>query len=167
VRRRRGFAADLAITTGFLLVAIAAIVQAREWPFRTALFPLGTGFVLLGAAALKLVVDLAAVRRRSAAEKTVLKDDETEDEAEQDVFVTAKRAEWISALGWMSSFFLMLWLLGALVTIPLYALLYLVAWRESVLVAGIYALASWLFVYGLFDRLLHVPLPAGVLLAGF
>jgi hypothetical protein len=25
----------------------------------------------------------------------------------------------------------------------------------------------WAFVYGLFDRLLHVPLPAGVLLTGW
>jgi hypothetical protein len=165
--RRRGRAADLVITAGFLLIAVATLAQARAWPFRAALFPLGTGLVLLAAAALKLLVDLAAVRRRGSAAATALKDDEAEDDAEQDVFVTATRAEWASALGWMSSFFLMLWLLGALVTIPLFALLYLIAWRESIVVAGVYALASWLFVYGLFDRLLHVPLPAGVLMAGF
>ena len=65
----------------------------------------------------------------------------------------------------MAAFFLMLWLLGALVTVPLFAVAYLLAVaRQSPLVAGGYALASWMFVYGLFDRVLHIPLPAGVLL---
>jgi hypothetical protein len=32
-----------------------------------------------------------------------------------------------------------------------------------VVLAGTYALAAWVFVYGVFDRLLRVPLPAGVL----
>ena len=59
----------------------------------------------------------------------------------------------------------MLWLLGALVTVPLFALVYLLAAsRESPVLAGTYALASWVFVYGLFDRVLHIPLPAGILL---
>jgi len=44
------------------------------------------------------------------------------------------------------------------------ALVYLVAAaRGSWVLAGTYALASWLFIYGLFDRALRVPLPAGVL----
>jgi hypothetical protein len=36
--------------------------------------------------------------------------------------------------------------------------------RKSFMMAGIYALASWVFIYGLFVALLHIPLPAGVLL---
>ena len=82
-----------------------------------------------------------------------------------DVFATASRAEWISAVGWMATFFVMLWLLGALVTVPLFALVYLLAVsRQTPVVAGSYALVSWMFIYGLFDRVLHVPLPAGVLM---
>ena len=93
-------------------------------------------------------------------------DEEAAEEAELiDVFATASRAQWVSALGWMAAFFVMLWLLGALVTVPLFALVYLLAAsRESPVLAGSYALASWLFVYGLFDRVLHMPLPAGALL---
>jgi len=81
-----------------------------------------------------------------------------------DVFATASRAEWVAAVGWMAAFFLMFWLLGALVTVPLFAVMYLLAVaRQSLVLAGSYALVSWMFVYGLFDRVLHVPLPAGVL----
>ena len=82
-----------------------------------------------------------------------------------DVFATASRAEWIAAVGWMATFFVMLWLLGALVTVPLFAIVYLLAAaRQSPVLAGSYALVSWMFVYGLFDRVLHIPLPVGVLM---
>jgi hypothetical protein len=86
-------------------------------------------------------------------------EEESEEPELTDVFATASRIEWAKAFGWMTAFFVMLWLLGALVAVPLFALIYLLtASRESFLLAGGYALMSWLFVYGLFDRLLHVPL---------
>ena len=53
-----------------------------------------------------------------------------------DVFATAARAEWLSALGWMAAFFVMLWLLGALVTVPLFAVVYLLAVLAGVARAG-------------------------------
>jgi hypothetical protein len=82
-----------------------------------------------------------------------------------EVFATAQRSEWTAAASWMTGFFLMLWLLGALVTVPLFAVAYLlIAVRRSLVLAGTYALVSWMFVYGLFDRVLHIPLPAGVVL---
>jgi hypothetical protein len=81
-----------------------------------------------------------------------------------DVFATASRMEWLSAFAWMAGFFLLLWLLGALIAVPLFALVYLltVAGRSTML-AGAYAFACWLFIYGLFDRALRIPLPRGVL----
>ena len=64
----------------------------------------------------------------------------------------------------MAGFFLMLWLVGALITVPLFALVYLlIVARQSIPRAGAYAVVSWLFIYGLFDRALRIPLPAGVL----
>ena len=60
----------------------------------------------------------------------------------------------------------MFWLLGALVTVPLFAVVYLVlVSRQSIVAAGAYAIVSWAFIYGLFIQLLHIPLPPGVLLA--
>jgi hypothetical protein len=77
-----------------------------------------------------------------------------------DVFLSATRREWLIALAWMAAFFTSLWLAGALITVPLFTLVYLMAAsRESAMLAGTCALASWVFVYGLFDRVLHLPLP--------
>lgn len=69
-----------------------------------------------------------------------------------------------SAVAWAAAFFLSLWALGLAITIPLFAIAYLrlaatEAWPRTIL----YALAAWLFVELVFNRLLHVPLPGGVI----
>jgi putative tricarboxylic transport membrane protein len=154
-RRQRGLTPDRCISIGFLLLAVVVLLDAREWPFRSAVFPLMTGAVLLVTALVNLAIG------GTVPVKVI----EAEGEEVPDVLATASRAEWLSSVAWMSSFFLMLWLLGALVTVPLFTIAYLLAAsRESPVMAGGYALASWAFVYGLFDRLLHLPLPAGALL---
>ena len=153
--RKRGLTPDRAITAGFLLLAAIVLGDAWDWPFRSGIFPLIPGTLLFATALLNLGVG-------SRIPTTVV---EAEGEDMPDVLATASRAEWISSLSWMAGFFIMLWLLGALVTVPLFTAAYLLAAsRESPLMAGGYALISWAFVYGLFDRLLHLPLPAGLLL---
>ena len=151
--------ADLAITLGFLVAGGWVVVQALEWPFRTSLFPVVTGSLLIGLALLKLGSSVGRVRHGTQ---------DTDQSAPADlpeVFVTASREEWTAAVGWMAGFFLMLWMLGAIVTVPLFAVAYLlIVARRSPLLAGSYALVSWMFIYGLFDRVLHIPLPAGVVL---
>ena len=110
---------DLLITLGFLAAGAWVVFQALDWPFRTSLFPLMTGSLLVGLALLKLG---ASVRRVAP----VVQDNEQSAPADlPDVFVTASRSEWIAAVSWMTGFFLMLWLLGALVTVPLFAVAYL------------------------------------------
>lgn len=136
--------ADAVILGGIWLLSIVVLVQARQWPFRTAIFPLAIGGLLF-------VLSVVGMLRRPRAPAVV--DD-------HDVFAGASRHDWLTALAWMGAFFTMLWLLGALITVPLFTLLYLLgASRESPVVAGAAALAAWAFVYGLFDRLLHIPLP--------
>ena len=153
--RQWGLTPDRAITVGFLVLAGVVLVDAQSWPFRSGIFPLITGTLLCATALLNLGVG----------SRIPTKVVEAEGEEVPDVLATASRAEWISSVSWMAGFFIMLWLLGALVTVPLFTVAYLLgASRESPLMAGGYALVSWVFVYGLFDRLLHLPLPAGLLL---
>jgi Tripartite tricarboxylate transporter TctB family len=209
---RRGLLrADLAITIGFLIMAVAVLLQARGWPFRAAVFPIVTSLALLGLVLLKLVIDVATAWRKTTAIQgegavapaagatsespgqrprpglgdgstspetrprlefrrgapRALKEEMAAEDELIDVFATASRRQWVSAFGSMAAFFVMLWLLGVLVTVPLFAVIYLlVASRESPVLACSYALGCWAFVYGLFDQLLHVPLPCGVLLTG-
>jgi hypothetical protein len=69
-----------------------------------------------------------------------------------------------SALIWAATFFVSMWAVGLQATIPLFALVYLrvaavVSWPKAV---G-YAVIAWLFVELLFQRILHIPLPAGAI----
>ena len=172
VRGRRGVVgvsrtvprrADVPITIGFLAAGGWVLFQALDWPFRTSLFPLMTGSLLVGLALVKLGASVGRVRASVPAEDEGASADLQADLP--DVLATASRGEWTGAVSWMAGFFLMLWLLGALVTVPLFAVAYLlIVARQSPVLAGTYALASWMFVYGLFDRVLHIPLPAGALL---
>ena len=67
---------------------------------------------------------------------------------------------------WMLAFFAAIALLGFMVAVPLFLFLYLKlqggeGWAMSIgLTAGVFAA-----FYGLFDALLHLPFPAGWLLA--
>jgi TctA family transporter len=158
---------DVLITLFLFALAVVVVIQARAWPFRTGVFPLAAGSLLCGLCLLQLLLTAFGRSRQPAAARPVHEDAAQAADIEPvDVFATASRKEWLAAVAWMAAFFTMLWLLGALVTVPLFALLYLrVASRETAGVASAYALAAWLFVYGLFDRLLHLPLPSGALFA--
>jgi len=183
--------ADPPITIGFLVVGAWVVFQALGWPFRTAVFPLATGALLVGLAVFKLAGHVGRTLRVRPARLHPTAQARGPHRARlrggvevcaagtpaegsphitpepgdvPDVFATASGAEWLAAAGWMAAFFVMFWLLGALVTVPLFAVMYLlVVARQSPALAGSYALVSWMFVYGLFDRVLHIPLPAGAL----
>jgi TctA family transporter len=159
--------ADLPIALAFLLIAAWVLYQAWDWPFRTAVFPLGIGSVLGLCSLAKLMADARrhlAAPVAAAPPVTAEQANESENADPPDVFATASKREWLTAIAWMASFFLLLWLVGALIAVPLFAVAYLIsAARSRIVLAGVYALASWLFIYGLFDRVLRIPLPAGIL----
>jgi putative tricarboxylic transport membrane protein len=162
--------ADVPITIGLLAVSVWVLAQASDWPFRTGIFPLATGGLLLLLTLAKLLDAVRSRRFLVGRVSAVADDPSTAGPAildpldPPDVFATASRADWISASAWMAGFFVMLWLLGALIAVPLFAVIYLlIVARQSIPRAGAYAVVSWLFIYGLFDRALRIPLPAGVL----
>lgn len=69
-----------------------------------------------------------------------------------------------SAVVWAALFFVSLWMLGLLVTVPVFAVAYLrFSAKERWLHAAAYGFVAWLFVELVFVRLLHVPLPAGAI----
>lgn len=131
-------------------VALAFLYTAYEaqtgWSQRSRLF----GYVLLAPAlvlaAVQLVREIRAWR------------------AGAPVAVPKEAAFSRGALAWFATFFASAWLLGMLVTVPLYSLGYLrLAGREPWWRAALYALIALAFVYVLFVNLLHVPLPKGVI----
>ncbi len=163
---RRTLAPDVVIAACFAIAALGALNAARAWPFRAAVFPLGAAAVLLMFAVAEVVGRAFTPRDSSgqAARQTTPdqagRRDAPYESRDDDVLSTASRRELLTAGAWMAAFFVTLRLAGALVAVPLFTLVYLLASsRESLMLSGAYALGLWLFVYGLFDRLLQVPLP--------
>ncbi len=167
---RRWITVDTVITLVVLAVFVAAALQARAWPFRTALFPMLTALTMIGIAIGKLVLDARRRAPRTSAvhaivDQELVDEDEAEESELEDVFATASLSRWAGPLAWLAGFFVLLWVAGLLVSVPVFAFLYLrLVSRERPLVCAIYAVVSWAFIFGLFDQLLHVPLPTGAVL---
>jgi uncharacterized membrane protein YedE/YeeE len=149
----------------FALVLIAvfayATVTALSYPEGAKLFPLA---IAIPSFALAVVLAVSSLRARgtTAPPQPADPDDDPTLSPEERTRRTIAIAVWILGI------FAAVYLLGFLVAIPISAAAYLrFAARESwAMSAGIAALC-WALVFGVFDRLLHLPLPAGVLLRMF
>ena len=146
-----------AVLFSFAIVAVIALAlwQSRNFGFRAGLFPWAIGFPVLALALVQLGSDLLGYGGRRAHGHIV----ETGPEIAPQM--TYRRT--LRIIGWTFGFFVVIWLLGFAVAVPLTMLLYLKAAREKWLITVTMALISWLFFYGLFDYALHVPFPEGQL----
>lgn len=74
------------------------------------------------------------------------------------------RRRTITIFFWIVGFLIGIWLLGFSLSIPLFVFLYLRVYsKEGWALSLILASAAWLLFFGLFDRLLHLPFPEGIL----
>jgi hypothetical protein len=133
----------------FLLVWL--VWEARDWPFRTRLFPWAIGIPALGLALVQFGLALwNAFRQRVAPE------------VDGDGELLRRRTLSISAwtLAFAAGFWLFGFKVGGLVLSP--AFLRLQA-RESWKMSALYGLAVYLFFLVGFEMALGFPLPAGVI----
>ena len=93
----------------------------------------------------------------------VVDDDQEDDETLEYVFATAGGRAWTSSLAWITAFFTSFFVLGAYITVPLFALLYLrFAGKTSWWAAAVYAAVSGAVIYVVFNNIVYIPLPEAV-----
>jgi len=74
------------------------------------------------------------------------------------------RQRTINIFLWIFGLIASIWLLGFAVTVPLLVFLYLkVQSREGWLLSVVLAGVAWIMLWGLFDRLLHLPFPESMI----
>lgn len=179
-RGRSELVADVVVTALLLALFGWAFLEAGEWSFRAYLFPRivsGATFVFcalhLVQAALRLRrgdVDAPAPTRVPApvaadAAAGGEHENEVNDDDVEYVFATAGGRAWAAALGWITGFFILLYVAGLFLTAPLFSLLYLrfggrQSWRMSV---G-YAVAIGVVLYVAFELLFGIATPPGLFL---
>lgn len=148
-------------TTVFTLVVIAtlalALWQSRNFGFRAGLFPWVIGIPTLILAVAQLGRDLYGKKK-----KKELYPGET---PETEVSPEDTKRRTISIILWTIGFFVAIWLLGFSYAVPLTILLYLkLAGHERWPLSIAVTFFSWLFYWGLFERMLNVPFPEGLLI---
>jgi len=188
-RPSTGAAADVVLTVLMLALFGWAFLEAVEWSSKAALFPRIVSGIGFGVSALHLVQALLRLGRdRSPAPDpvpatspagpippvpgdpvpqaagTTAEDDVNEDDVEY-VFQTAGPRRWAAALGWVTGFFVLLYVAGLFLTAPVFSLLYLrIAGRRSWLLSAVYAVVLAVVLYAAFELALGVPVPPGLLL---
>ena len=145
--------ASLILGVAIMVLSGAAVVVALDWPWKAKLFPLVIGipvFCLATAEVLWCVF--------GAADRGRVMDFQISAHLPRKVVLGRS----LLAAGWMVGFFGSIVLLGFPAAVPLFVFLYLKlqakeGWGLSVAMTA----AVWVFFYGLFDFLLHLPFPAG------
>ena len=145
--------ASLALALGVMAVSGYAVIAAWFWPWKAALFPLAIGIPLFVLSAAEAAWVLFGKTERSEVQDFQL----TRDVAEREV---VRRSATTAA--WIVGFFAAIVLFGFPVAVPLFVFLYLKQQAdEGWIFSAVFTAAVWAFFYGLFDRLLHLPFPAG------
>lgn len=154
---RLSFAAAFVAIFAYVLLA-AQFGFGQDFP-RAALFPMVIGGVSILLALGALVQEARAVRAEAGATPATQARAEAVDEIEAEV----ERRRTIAIAAWIVFFFLAIWLLGFPLGAPVATFLYLwLGARERLPVAVVLAAVAWAFIYGVFDRLIHVPFPEGL-----
>ena len=132
-----------------------ALYASLDWPLRTALFPRVIAIPLLLLALTEMILSTLGVEKEREGPAV-----DFELTTDVDPAVAQKRT--LGIVGWTVGFFAIIVLIGFPIAVPLFVFLYLkVVGKEGWVLTLILTAISWLFMEGLFNRLLHIPFPEG------
>jgi len=151
------FGATAWFTSAIILILALALWQSRNFGFRAGLFPWVIGIPTLILAAAQLGRDIYGKKKKKLEEYDHSNEPEV---APEDV-----KQRTVSIILWTVGFFLAIWFFGFSIAVPLTILLYLkIAGKESWVMTVQVTFFSWLFYWGLFEYLLNVPFPEGLVI---
>jgi hypothetical protein len=159
---------DVLISAFLVLLLVWVVWEARNWPFRTRLFPWSIGFPVLGLALVQFGIAFwKAFHRQSDSEADEVRGEPGEiadSGASLDPKVLTRRT--LSITAWTISFALGFWLFGFKVGGFLLSAAFLrfqarETWKMSIL----YGLGVYLFFFAGFEMALRFPLPPGIIAA--
>jgi putative tricarboxylic transport membrane protein len=135
-----------------------ALWQSRNFGFRAGLFPWAIGTPTLILACAQLARDLYGRKKKRRGEST--------ETGAHDVAPAEAKQRTISIIIWTIGFFLVIWILGFSYAVPLTMLAYLwLAAKERWPIVLSVTFFTWLFYWGLFEKMLNVPFPDGLLIS--
>ena len=136
------------------------VYLAHDWRPQARLYPWVIGIPMLFLAVAQVIFDLKGVQAKKSDDATPMDFQFTQ---EIDPVTAKKRA--IIMFSWLVGFFLLIWLLGFPIGIPLMMFCYLKFQGEEPWVLSIaLTIIAWVCFYALFVKLLTLPFPEGLII---
>jgi hypothetical protein len=138
------------------------VYEAKDWRMQARLYPYAIGIPMLICAIIQVILDLKGVKAKESTDGTPM-DFQFSTQKEMDPAVVKRRT--ITMFSWMLGFFLMIWLLGYVIAIPVMVFSYLkFQSNESWVLSTTLTVIAFAFFYTLFVKLLTLPFPEGLLI---
>lgn len=147
----------LIVAAVMVLCAISVLIAAYSYQGISGTFPQLVGWIFLGLALLELTVQVVAVMRPPKERQAAVEDE----------MAGVSVVKEFKAVGWLGGLLLALYLVGFLISTPLYVFAFLrFSGRLSLPMCAAVAAGATAFVFVVFVQLLEYKLFPGVLLMG-
>ena len=151
---------DALFCLSILILFLLSTLQSKEWSIKAGLFPWVISAAVIPLLGIELyleVITKAGLHRKFVSEENHPK-------------LPSKIAyqKTVRIIAWIFGFFVCIWLFEFPMALPVMTFLYLkFDAREKLLLSIILPLFVWVFIYGLFESILHIPFPEGQLFRYF
>jgi Tripartite tricarboxylate transporter TctB family len=134
-------------------VMAGALWVASSWPLRASI-----GIVVLGSLGVLLAVWQLVLESRN-------KEDGAQDRSSLETPITEAENKWgnVEIWSWIVGFYLLIVAIGFMLAVPLFVLAYSKFYGARWPIAIGLSTVAWGFVYGVFEKILHVPWPTPLL----
>jgi hypothetical protein len=142
------------------LVFVGAIVSALEWPLHSRAFVLAIAIPGL----ILTMIHFIREGRRARSDMSLGTPSYADTPLDADVSLEIMRRRTLNVSAWILGLFSAIWMVGFEIAVPLFTFSYLkFQARESLLMSGLFAGFMIALIVGVFDLILHVLWPKGVL----
>jgi Tripartite tricarboxylate transporter TctB family len=138
--------------TSFIgVVILTALFVAKDWPIRASIVILLLGSIGVVLVAVQLILDFKAAGEEAASITRPT----------FEVSAVEHQSRWgsLEIWAWLCGLFFAIHLIGMPIALPLFVFLYTKLYGGSWATSLIFAAATWGFLYGVFEQVLHVPWP--------
>jgi hypothetical protein len=145
-----------------LVFFIVWVYEAQEWRLQARLYPWAIGIPMVILAVIQVILDIKGYQAKESSDGAPPVRMDFQFTKEIDATTARKRA--ITMFAWLFGFFLLVWIVGFNIGIPLMVFCYLkFQSKEPLVLSLILTVIAFVFFYVLFVRLLTLPFPDGLI----
>lgn len=154
------FRIEYLLTMFMVAVFVFAIVSSQDWPGGSRLFTLAIAIPGLFLTLLHLVRE--AVRKPMPSDVSYLSYSDTP--IDRSISKPVMRSRTLNIFSWIFGLFILIWLVNFKIAVPLFTFFYIkFQARENLLISFLLTGIMIALIIGVFDLILHVPWPKGVI----